>query len=300
MIVGKKSKFKISISGSIKKIIICLCILSLIFYFIASFLNVNSIFAESKVQYAKVVSSNVKLYRSLSGNEDFLNVYFTIPQSYFLILNYCDNDNYYSATYLDITGYVKRNEVQCVKGTPSTPFANDASFRVWVPGGIELRSSPTQSQGLNTVATIQPMETNLKYYGSIDGEESISYKSTNWYYCKYYKNGISQSGYVYAAFCDLLTLIPENKETLEYIDSPDFEETIPTSSDLGVNTELSSLPSVTQIIIIVAVCLPCIFLIYLLFRPTKITAKVMEEVNLNSKKSKKKKNKHRDYYEYDE
>lgn len=263
-------------------------------------LNTNCIYAESKVQYAKIISSNVKLYRTLSGNEDYSNIYFVIPQSYFVILQPCDDENYYSATYIDVTGYVKRSEVQCVKGTPINPFANNTSFRVFIPGGVDLRSSPTQSEGLNTIATLQFLETNLKYYGKLDGEEAISYRSTEWYFCKYYKNGISQSGYVYSAFCDLLTSIPENTEMLEYIDEPDFEiqqTSTDTNNDGGI---FSSLPSATQIIIIVAVCLPCIFIIYLLFKPTKITAKVMEESELEPKKYKKSKIKHKDYYEYDE
>lgn len=258
--------------------------------------NIDRICAESKISYAKVVGSNVKLYRTTSGSEEFSNVYFVIPQSYFVILGKSDDENYYSATYIDVTGYVKKNEVQCVSGTPVTPFASAVSFRIFIPGGVDLRSGPTQSEGLNSITTLQYLETNLKYYGAIDGEEAISYKSTKWYYCKYYKNGIAQSGYVYAAFCDLLPSINENTETLEYIDSVDFD-VVEASTESP--TELTSLPNVTQIIIIVAVSLPCIFIIYLLFKPTKITARVMEDSELKPKKTKKKV-KHRDYYEYED
>lgn len=260
--------------------------------------NINCIYAESKVQYAKIVSSNVKLYRTVSGNEDYSNIYFIIPQSYFVILQPCDDEDYYLATYIDVTGYVKRNEVQCVKGTPINPFVNK-NFRVFIPGGVDLRSSPTQSE-LNSVAPLQFLETNLKYYGKIDGEEAISYRSTVWYYCKYYKNGTSQPGYVYSAFCDLLTTIQENTEMLEYIDEPEFEIQQTSTDPTNNGGIFSSLPSATQIIIIVAVCLPCIFIIYLLFKPTKITAKVMEEAELEPKKYKRSKIKHKDYYEYDE
>ncbi|MDD4110793.1 MAG: hypothetical protein PHS54_04495 [Clostridia bacterium] len=280
----------------------CIFLFSLSLVYFSSFmfsLNINGVYAESKVQYAKIISSNVKLYKTFSGNEDYSNFYFVIPQSYFVILQPCDDENYYAATYIDITGYVKRSEVQCVKGTPITPFANNISFRVFIPGGVDLRSTPTQSEGLNTIATLQYLETNLKYYGKIDGEEAISYRSTEWYFCKYYKNGISQSGYVYSAYCDLLASIPENTEMLEYIDEPEFEIT-ETSGEIEDGGIFSDLPSITQIIIIVAVCLPCIFIIYLLFKPTKITAKVMEDAELEPKRYKKSKIKHKDYYEYDD
>ncbi len=255
--------------------------------------------AETKVQYAKIVSSNIKLYRSTSGNEDYSNVFFILPKSYFVILDRCDDENYYSATYIDIKGYVKKSEVQCVSGTPTTPFANNISFRIFIPGGVDLRSTPKQSEGLNSIGTLQFLETNLKYYGCINGEEAISYKSTEWFFCKYYKNGIAQSGYVYSAYCDLLSAIPENIETLEYIDEPEFE-IINTSTDPESSSDLNTLPSVTQIIIIVAVCLPCIFIIYLLFKPTKITARAMENAEIDIKKTKKAKKKHNDYYEYDD
>jgi hypothetical protein len=254
--------------------------------------------ATANKYYARIVASNVNLYRSTTGGEDYFNVYFTLPQSYFVEISPCDHDDFYVAKYLDTTGYIKRNEVQCVKGTPTVPFADNIGFRVFIPGGVELRSSP--NQGLNSEGTIQYLETNLKYYGTINGEEAISYKSTEWYFCKYTKNGETKYGYIYSAFCDMLTSVPSNTEVLEYIDEPMFE-TVPTSANPDDSNLLSSLPSVTQIIIIVAVCLPCIFIIYLLFRPTRITARVMEEADLKtSKKSKKQKIRHHDYYEYDE
>ena len=246
----------------------------IMFFFI---ININSYFSirisyaqNNDIYYAKIISSNIKLYKSTNGIEDVDNIYFVIPQSYFVQIQNCENDNYYKATYIDTVGYVKKDEVQCVKGIPQNPFAT-ASFRIFIPGGVELRSSPTQSEGLNTVANLNFLETNLKFYGSIDGEEAISYKSSIWYYCKYIKNGSEIKGYVYSAFCDLLTSIPTNNENLEYIEEPDFS--IPTQGQPSIAPEdpISELPSVTQIIIIIAVCLPCIFIIYLLFLTSSTT-----------------------------
>lgn len=280
----------------------CIFLFFLLIFFISSiFLQPQQyVFAESDQQYARIISSDVKMYRSTSGSEDYSNIFFVIPRTYFVILEPCDDDNFYAATYLNEKGYVKRSEVQCVSGKPTKAFAENISFRIFIPGGVDLRSSPTQSAGLNVLDHLQFLETNLKYFGSINGEEAISYKSTVWYYCEFLKNGVRIKGYVYSAFCDMLTAIPENTEILTYIDEPDFE-TVDTSTGGQTNNELSSLPTITQVIIIVAVCLPCIFIIYLLFKPTKITAKVMEDAEIkDSKKSKKSKIKHHDYYEYKE
>lgn len=288
-------------SPVISKISIFLAALLLAVLSSLQFFTIQRVCADS-ICYAKIISSNVKLYRSTTISEEFSNVYFVVPQSYFVEISNCDSENFYIATYIDVTGYIKKSEVQCVKGTPTVPFTNNASFRMFIPGGVDLRSSPTQSEGLNSIATLQFLETNLKYYGTIDGEEAISYKSTTWYFCKYSKNGTTQNGYVYSAFCDLLTAIPSNAEVLEYVDEPEFIADPTSGQASGTESDsLSSLPSATQIIIIVAVCLPCIFIIYLLFRPTKITARALENADLKpTKRVKRKKLKHQDYYEYDE
>ena len=281
--------------------LLLLLMLTIIFFHFFSYKLIKQCYAESNETYfAKVLASNVKLYRTTNGSEEVSNIFFVIPQSYFVEISYCENKNYYTARYHEITGYVKRSEVKCISGIPQTPFAT-ASFRVFIPGGVDLRSSPTQSEGLNSLATINYLETNLKYYGTIDGEEAISHKSTTWYYCKYIRGEEEILGYVYSAYCDLLTTIPQNTETVEYIDEPEFS--IETSTPPGETTgdAMSSLPTTTQIIIIIAVCLPCVAIIYLLFKPTKITAKALEDAELNpSKKSKRKKARHQDYYEYDE
>ena len=259
--------------------------------------NLTALAQTQETYYAKIVSSNVKLYRSTSGSEDVSNIYFSIPQSYFVEISYCENENFYKARYLDVYGFVKKGEVSAISGTPQTPFAS-ASFRMFIPTQVDLRSTPIYSEGLNSVATINFLETNLKFYGTIDGEEAISFRGTTWYFCKYTKGEQETFGYLYEPFCDLLTDIPTNTEVFEYIENPEFivNTTTPPSED-----PMSSLPSTTQIIIIIAVCLPCIAIIYLLFKPTKIGAKALEEAQLNpSKKSKRKKSRHQDYYEYDE
>lgn len=276
-----------------------------LFIFMLSFLfnsfsfHSNILYAESKVQYAKIIGSNVKLYRSTSGSEDISNIFFVIPKSYYVILQPCEDEGYYSAIYIDEEGFVKKNEVQCVKGVPSRPFADNISFRVFSYGGADLRSSPIQSDGTSYITSIQFLETNLIYYGGLDGEQFVSHRSSEWYYTKYFKNGKHEKGYVYSVFCDLLTEIPENTEMLEYIDEAIFE--IKETGGNGLpNSELSSLPSLTQVIIIIAVSLPCIFIIYLLFRPTKITSKVMESAAIKEKRRPRKKVKSKDYYEYQE
>lgn len=263
-----------------------------------AFLPTIVVSAQQTTFYARIVNSNVNLYRSTSGSEETGNIFFTLPQSYFVEISHCSNELFFTARFDDVSGYVKKTDVQCINGAPVTPYPS-ASFRIFIPEGVEMRSSPSQTEGLNLVCELNYLETNLKYYGTINGEEAIPHKSSSWYYCKYVKGGTEYIGYVYSAFCDLLTQIPVNTEYFESIEEPDFS--ISTSSPSRTESEsIDSLPTATQIIIIVAVCLPCIVIIYLLFRPTKITAKAFEEAEKSSKKRKKKKSRYQDYYEYDE
>ena len=284
-----------------KKKFIIILILTILFVFLSQFLNSPiSLHAENLTpgnpQYARVKSGNVKLYKTPASIEDYSNIHFVIPDTYFVeLLNY-ENDEFFSARYLDCYGYVKISDVQCVVGVPQNPFASKVSFRVFAPNGIELRTSPSQSDGLNIITNINYLETNLQYYGKVTGEEAIVYKGSEWYFCKYIKNGQEQKGYVYSVFCDLLTTISSNSEILEYVDQPTFE-TEDTAAQPDGATSISSLPSITQILIIVAVCLPCVLIIYLLFRPTRLTARAYE--NADAKK-RKKRSKHQDYYEYEE
>ena len=284
-----------------KKHFIILLILTLVFALLSQFLDSPiKLYASSLTpgnpQYARVKGGNVKLYKTPSAIDDYSNIHFVIPETYFVELLDYETEEFFSARYLDSYGYVKISDVQCVAGVPQNPFAAKASFRVFSPNGLELRSSPSQSDGLNVVANINYLETNLQYYGKITGEEAIVYKGTEWYFCKYTKNGQEQKGYVYSVFCDLLTTISSNTEILEYVDQPTFE-TEDTSTAPEGTPSISSLPSITQVLIIIAICIPCVLIIYLLFRPTRLTARAVE--NAEGKKRKKRSRK-QDYYEYEE
>ena len=288
-----------------KKILgLCLilsAIIALLFFFAPTSLNnlhADNSLVSSNSQYARVRHSSVKLYKSASNDESFKNIYFIIPETYFVELLSYENDNFFYARYLDVYGYVKISDVQCISGTPLSPFASNVSFRVFIPNGVDLRSSPSQSDGLNYVATINYLETNLQYYGKISGEEAVLYKGSEWYFAKLTKNGTEQKGYVYSAYCDLLTSIEPNTEVFEYIDTPVFKTKETSVAPTDTETSISSFPVSTQIIIIGAICIPCVLLIYLIFKPTKISTKAYQ--NAETKFSKRKNSKKQDYFEFDE
>lgn len=253
--------------------------------------NLNYIaFAEEEIVYAKIKSDNVYFY-SQAINNDLYKI-FCLPKSYFVILtdNAGDSTNlFYKASYMDVSGFIKKNEVYPIIGTPQNPFADNLTFSTFTPNGIELRNSPSNSNSYNVVATV-PFSETLNYYGRITGEQMIPQMGTTWYYCKYIDENSVYFGYLYYEYCYLLSDITENSENF-----PDYEgELFPQHVDIIPSTDQINLSHELKLIIIICACIPCFIIIYLLFKPTKLI--------IDNGKHKKKINKVKkgEYYEYDE
>lgn len=276
----------------------CLFIMLLIIFYYNCFLNNNYIcFAES-TYYARISSTTANLYKAPELESDNSNILFSLPMSYFVKVLDKDINDYYLVEYIDKKGYVKASDIKFIDGTPIQPYANNLSFRVFATGGISLRSTPySAGGGMNLVTTIPFLDTNLIYYGSCEGEESIIYKGNIWYYCKYYTSEKSYEGYVYSAFCDMLTEITPNTEIFEYITAPSFEEDINPSVPVD---NLSKLSSTSQVLIVAGASLPCIAIVYFLFKPTKIALDSRASAKTKKPKKKIKKLRHSDYYELDD
>lgn len=255
---------------------------------IFTFFSVPAQASSDEIIYARILTNNVCFYSAPSDS----SALFYIPNSYFVQLLDNAGENYYTARYSDLFGYVKKSEVTPVVGTPITPYAEKLSFRVISLNGLELRSVPRSSSPFEIVDNVPYLETDLVYYGQMAGDSLVPECTNIWYYCKYLDGTTSSMGYLYSLFCDKLTTIPTNTEVMEVRTEPIFveEENSGTTSTLNFS-------SPTQILIVVAVCLPCLLIIYLLFKPTRI-AKKESEANVKTKKIKRLKRS--DYYELDD
>lgn len=262
----------------------------LLIFFIYNLFSINYLFAENKFYYAKITNPNVYLYSTpIDDDEQKL---FKIPQTFFVkITGNADDENlFYNACYVDVKGYVKKSEVNVVIGTPVSPYADSISFRIFVPSGTEIRSSPTSETPFNYIIDI-PQKERLVYYGPIEGEEMISQRGNIWYYCRYITNNNYYYGYVYSSLCDLLSEIPTNYETLPLFEGEPFA-VVETEETSNTTTNFSQL---FKILLIVGITLPCVLVLYLLFKPTKLMID-------NGKKGKQKirKLKRPEYYELDD
>lgn len=255
--------------------------------------KIDNVYAIS--YFAKIETEDCYLYSSPFDNEE--NKLFLLPKTYFVKILGEENEEFYKATYIDQNGYIKKSEIRFIKETPISPYADNLSFRVFAQHGLALRSSPyTSTSTINIITTIPFLETNLIYYGTRIGEESIIYKGNIWFYCKYKSGEQTLTGYVYSAYCDLLPTIKDNQEEVTYIDPPSFD--IKAEQTIAPQDKLSEFETPAQVAIIVLVSLPCVLIAYFLFKPTLVA-----QTNPKRKKKKKgkiKKLKKSDYFELDD
>lgn len=201
------------------------------------------------------------------------NKLFQIPTSYFVLLTGDENSSFYKATYKNISGFVKKNEVSPMSGKPISPYPN-ATFRVFAKEGLGLFSSPSSSSQL--LSTVPYLSNGIEFYGYMTGDEDIPNKSNQWHYCKYGEN----FGYLYSVFCDSLPVIEKNTETFEIV-TPVFNV-----------EEFPALSSSSLLWIILGVALPSVLVLFLLLKPSLVKEKILNKQGLSKRR--------KDYFEFDD
>lgn len=255
-----------------KRFIIFLFILIIPFFSSSS----QTYAAQEKEYFAKITSNGVFLCETPNAN----SAIFEIPYSYFVKVEYVVDD-YFKVSYDNVQGYVKKDKVALMNGTPLNPYAK-ASFKIFVE--YKLYQSPYQNS-----LEVYDLTTNdaLKFYGTMTGQPLTS-KSNLWYYCSTVVDGTTFYGYVFSGITDNLTTIPTNGETFQTI----------SESELNSQTsEFSSLSTGTKVILIVSISIPSLLIMYFLIKPSRI---VQMSKKKTSEKQKNKRLRNKDYFEFDE
>lgn len=235
---------------------------------------------EANTYYAKILSSSTYFYSSPNDYDDAR--LFIIPSSYFVLLLDNANEEFYYAKYADLYGYVKKNDVTPMDGTPSSPYAN-STFRNFSPNGLSIYSRP--QSGAEILGSLQFLQTDIPLYGEIVGEELFEDSTNTWFYCSTTQNGQTINGYAFSYYCDIIVRPTENTEYF-----PEITGELVFSNTLSGGVGLSD---TAKAIIILAVSLPCLIVLYLLLSPSKRkTSKSAEKVK-TVKRGK-------DYYEFNE
>lgn len=246
-----------------------LLLLSICFLIATNSPSVRSLADESFTYYAKVLSS-ANFYQSADEN----SALFALPSTYFVLLVGEEGD-FYRAKYLDIFGYVKKDEVTPMQGTPTSPYPNQ-TFRNFNDNGLTLYSSATtQSSPLGKLA----FEGEYTLYGTKIGEEMFPQSTNIWYYCRLDSESGTVFGYAFSYYCDMFTGFAENTEYFPEI-TGSLQFSAPEPEPQG------GLSDTVIAIIVLSVSLPCLVILYLLLSP--------------SSKLKKRFAKRKDYYEFNE
>lgn len=208
--------------------------------------------------YAQILHAGCYLFKTPVDNTSYTNVYFMLENSYFVELLSDYNDDFYKAKYLDVVGYVKKTQVQCVQGTPKTPYLSNVSFRVYSNSSRAMYDKPYANTNSPTLKVYLPLYCeDLIYYGMVYGESAIEERTNIWYYCKYTVTDVC--GYVYSDSCDKMTTIIPNSEKLPYISSPQW-------NIVTTNNQLITINSKPFKISVILICIPFVIFAILLIK----------------------------------
>ena len=226
--------------------------------FYASHINENATILTTSTSeniYARIMFEHSFLYKNASDSEEYSNLFFQLPKTYFVELLDAV-DNFYKARYLSFEGYVKKDCVQAVKHIPNNPFLTNITFRVYADLSRQLRSSPTAYSESNLLITIPHLTRNITYISKLSGDCLIEGRTDVWFYCKFTSTK-DYYGYVYSDFCDEVTPIFDNLEDVEYVSNPTFqppepEKTTMSLSDnsIGIIIAIISVPALIFLVLI--------------------------------------------------
>jgi len=254
----------------------------LLLIFVISFFLIspnNYAIAESENNFfAKVQSTGVQFCSSPSENSSL----FEIPYSYFVKVEYVVDD-YYKVSYDGLEGYVKKSQVNLMKGKPTKPYAN-ASYSVYI--SYPLYETPYSTSPIKTQLD---KDATLKYYGTKIGEQ-LQEDNKIWYYSCFEKNGEKIYGYVFS-------LVAFNSPSKNISINDEIFETISDDKLFPSTSEFKNLSVGTKIMLIIAISVPSLLILYFLIKPSKIM-----QVTKTRKRLKKESRKihHGDYFEFDE
>lgn len=248
-------------------------VISIWFLFFFCCCGFPSRIAQASDFYWAKVNNDDAIFYAQPNDESAL---FILPKTYFVkLIN--EDETFYKAEYKDLVGFVKKEDVSPMNGTPLCPYFIE-TFRVFLPSGTGLYPT-TKMTSENEILTIPYLYEELVFYGSIEGQTAIPDKSNLWHYCRY---GDDEYGYVYSAFVDKLSTPPINNESFETIEVSFLKH------------EAAHLSESALAFIVIGVSLPTLAVLYLLIKPNISTRQ-----SQSREKSKYKAKKRNDYFEFD-
>ena len=227
-----------------------------------SFFEVQSVSASSE-QYCRIMTETY-LYKSADNIQEMENVIFTLEETYFAKVQGEHND-FYEVSYNGVTGFVLKNDVMLINGTPVTPYPENITFDVNKSVSLIIRSSPNEN---GEYLGLLPYGASAEYIAQTTGQEMVKDLGNIWYYINYksLEQGVI-SGYIYAGLTANLTEIVPNTEEFSQATSGGIEEIIS-----------PELLDVNNLLIILGLCVAGVILLLALLLPLRRSKREKEQI----------------------
>ena len=207
--------------------------------------------ASTRAQYARILP-DTNLY---SRNNGTFTPMTSLPIDYFVLVTDRTDPDFFAVAYHDLFGFVRRSNVVFVDFEPVTKSAVGTLRPFTGALRVYLHSTPDHTL---TPLFLVPPNTNLHFYGTIEGTLAHPLLGTTWYFVRYFDGARTFFGYVYGGLVEVITPIPPN--VIEAVND-------------GNNTTNQTyrdpfeLDDIRQWIIIACLVIAAIFVILALYRP---------------------------------
>lgn len=196
----------------------------------------------------------------------FGNVYFCVPESYFVTIIAEQNSSVFKVEYKGKIGYVSADSVVVATFIPVVPTLDDVTLEISAVSGTQLRSSPTAKNNSNVLRILPAGTKNLEYVSFICSEKPANGTSDVWFFVLFFPEDDPTAvfeGYVYSEKTCNLSQIPKNLES-----NPEIKSNIS-----NVEKEISLNRNV-KIVLLVLILIPIVLVFAIVaFRSNKILKK---------------------------
>lgn len=182
--------------------------------FDVKFCNINIASAESEnIVYAKALE-NCVLYKSQTLDDDLNNIYFIVPETYFVVVLSNVDDLICKVQYDKYIGYVKSNSILVATFVPIVKTLEDIKCDIKQTSGTQIWNKPSAFGDVLT--TIPAGMKDINYIASVYGDIPNGGESNIWFYISYTPATNSTNvyeGYIYSENTTNLSEIVVNAET---------------------------------------------------------------------------------------
>lgn len=253
-----------------KVLCLTLAFLMLVFYegVWSEFIVPNSNAMVQSTTYAKA-SANCILYRTSSLKDDQSNIYFVVPETYFVSVIENISDTCMKVQYKDYVGFIDSSTAVIATFIPIVKSLDGITFDIKETSGTQIWSKPSSNS--NVLTTIPANKKNINYIAFAYGDIPNGGESNLWFYVSYTPENNSTNvyeGYVYSENVTNLSEIIANAES-----NP--EVIVPNEN----NEPMIVISSSIRTLLIALISIPVIILLAIIMY--KIVKKYRENTNRN-------------------